>query len=333
VGAVDYRVNNQRRKAMRNAALNVPCHGAAAAYCLTTLHQPNRHLMLAAYIGGMAVGIVGFWAARRMTPKALGSSFSFILLLASIVAVALGAYWDGGAGSPVTVGFVCSAAFVASSTPRLYLMVGFEAVIIGLYLFVAATGEPARPGYVFLYIAGMIAVIMVCARQAHVLTRQRSQLRSLAELDPLTGALNRRGLAKLAEQLFTDTPGFGPSVVCLDLDGFKLVNDRLGHATGDELLKWTVATVRDVLRTGDTIVRTGGDEFVIVLVDADEATARAVAGRIGEAVGKRTGVSIGSATAPRDGDTLETLIEAADQRLYRDKQDHHGTARLSGGQA
>jgi diguanylate cyclase (GGDEF)-like protein len=87
-----------------------------------------------------------------------------------------------------------------------------------------------------------------------------------------------------------------------------------------------VAAVRQVLRTADAIARTGGDEFVIVLVDADETTAQAVANRIGAMVRKRTGVSVGSACAPHDGDTLDALIKAADQRLYQVKQERGRTA-------
>jgi diguanylate cyclase (GGDEF)-like protein len=205
------------------------------------------------------------------------------------------------------------------------VLVGLEAAVIGSYLVVAVTGQPTRPGYIFIHLSGILSVIGVSATQARMVARQRSRLRSLAELDPLTGALNRRGLTEFAKSLFTGG-GAGPSVVCLDLDDFKLVNDRLGHAAGDELLHWTVAAVRQVLRTADAIARTGGDEFVIVLVDADETTARAVANRIGAIVRKRTGVSVGSACAPHDGDTLDALIKAADQRLYQVKQERDRTA-------
>lgn len=319
-------MNARRRKMLLGAALNMLCHGIAASYCLMTSSEPNRSLMLAVYGCGMAIGGAGFWAAKKGTAIVLRPHFSLAMLLTTIAMVALGAHLDGGAGSPAALGFVIPALFIASSTTRLRVVVGLEAAIIGSYLIVAVTGQPARPGYVFVHLAGMLSVVGVSSTQARMVARQRSQLRSLAELDPLTGALNRRGLTQFAEGLFAGRPGLGPSVVCLDLDGFKLVNDSLGHAAGDELLRWTVAAARDVLRTGDAIARTGGDEFVVVLVDADEATAQAVATRIDGMVRQRTGISIGSASAPHDGDTLDTLIEAADQRLYRAKQERRRTA-------
>jgi diguanylate cyclase (GGDEF)-like protein len=326
VGAVDDRLQARRRKIVRGAGLNVMAHGAAVAYCLMTWSGPNRSLMLAGYCCGMAVGAIGFWAAKRERVKALGYGFSVGMLLLSIALVALGARLDGGAGSPLALGFMIPVLFVASSTTRLSLMVGLEAIVIGAYLVIAATGQPAPPGYVFLYLTTMMGVMGVSVTQARMVARQRSQLRALAELDPLTGALNRRGLTEYAKHLFTHGGG-GPSVVCLDLDGFKLVNDTLGHAAGDELLQWTVTAVRGVLRSADVIARTGGDEFVVVLVDADATTAETVAGRIGQAVRQRTGASIGWACAPQDGDTLADLVQTADLRLYGEKQERR---RVSG---
>jgi diguanylate cyclase (GGDEF)-like protein len=242
---------------LAGAALNVLGHGFAVAYCLMTWSGPNRPVMLAGYTFGMAVGIVGVRAAIRGPAKAMGYRFSFAMLVSAIVLVALGAHWDGGAGSPVALGFLLPVLFVASSTAR---------------------------------------------------------------LDPLTGALNRRGLTAFAKQLFPCEGTTGPSVLCLDLDGFKAVNDNLGHVAGDELLQWVVAATRGVLRSADAIARTGGDEFVVVLVDADTTTAEALADRIGRAVRERTGVSIGWACAPHDGNTLAALVQAADQHLYQRKQ-------------
>jgi diguanylate cyclase (GGDEF)-like protein len=327
VVAVDDRLQARRRKILRGAGLNVMAHGAAIAYCAMTWSGPNRPLMLAGYGCGVAVGAFGFWATKRDRVKALGYGFSIGMLLISIAIVALGAHLDGGAGSPVALGFMIPVLFVASSTTRLSLMVALEALVIGGYLIIAATGEPAPPGYSFLYVTTMVGVMGVCATQARMVARQRSQLRTLAELDPLTGALNRRGLTEYAKHLFAHDGGAGPSVVCLDLDGFKLVNDTLGHAGGDELLQWAVTATRGVLRSADVIARTGGDEFVVILVDADATTAETVAGRIGQAVRERTGVSIGWACAPQDGDTLADLVQAADRRLYGEKNERR---RVSG---
>lgn len=320
-GAVEARVAERRRRMLLGAGLHVASHGVAVTYCLLSLGEPRRDLMLGAYGCGLGAGVVGLWAARRVTTKAWGYRVSFTILVVTLVMVSLGAYWDGGAAAPAALGFVTTSVFVAIQTPHLRVMLALETLTIGSYLAVAATGRPAPPGQVFLYVAGMLALISVCATQTRTLARQRSQLRALASLDPLTGALNRRGLAEFARHLFRPGCRPGPSLLCLDLDNFKLVNDRLGHAAGDELLRRTVAAARDVLRVGDVIARVGGDEFVVILAGADEVTARAVADRVDAAVRRHADVSIGRATAPCDGDTLDDLMRVADQRLYRAKQD------------
>ncbi|MFE9692481.1 GGDEF domain-containing protein [Micromonospora sp. NPDC005806] len=304
-----------------SADLHVISHGVAVVYCLVTLDQPNRDLMLTVFGCGMASGIVGIWAATTVTTKASGYRTSFAILMVTLIVAALGAYWDGGVTSPAALGFVTTSVFVASQTPHLRLMLALEALTVGAYLAVAATGQPPPPGHVFVYLAGMLVLSSVCSTQTRTLARQRSQLRALAALDPLTGALNRRGLAEFTRHLFARGCRPGPSLLCLDLDDFKLVNDRLGHAAGDDLLRRTVAAARGALRAEDAIARVGGDEFVVVLVDADEVTARTIAARLDTAVRPHNSLSIGAATAPYDGVTLAALMHAADQRLYRLKQE------------
>ncbi|MEW2384650.1 GGDEF domain-containing protein [Micromonospora sp. NPDC047707] len=315
---------NERRRRMRlSAALHVVSHGVAVLYCLLTLDQPHRGKMLVMYGCGMAGGAVGLWAARRVTTKAAGYRTSGVIMMVTLVALALGSHWDGGAAAPAALGFVTTVVFVATQTPGLRLMIALEVLTLGTYVGVAAVGEPMRPGHLFINVAGMIVLISVCSTQARKVARQRSQLRALATLDPLTGALNRRGLAEFASTLFVPRCRPGPSLLCLDLDDFKLVNDRYGHAAGDQLLQTTVAAVRRTVRPDDVVARIGGDEFVVVLVEADAATAQAVTARVDAAVGQQAGVSIGWATAPYDGTTLESLMHAADQRLYRVKQEKH----------
>ena len=106
----------------------------------------------------------------------------------------------------------------------------------------------------------------------------------LAQVDALTGALNRRGLESmyLDAAMPFETPPF--SVVMADVDHFKQVNDELGHAAGDEVLKRVSRTLAQTIREIDALVRYGGEEFLLVLLDTDLAQAARVAERAREAV-------------------------------------------------
>lgn len=107
--------------------------------------------------------------------------------------------------------------------------------------------------------------------------KQIAYLTSLAERDPLTGLFNRRGLRRVIEQALDDCRRMGRSgcVIFLDLDGFKAVNDRLGHMAGDHVLQVVAERLSAALGRYDAVGRVGGDEFVILLKEADESDARA----------------------------------------------------------
>jgi diguanylate cyclase (GGDEF)-like protein len=160
----------------------------------------------------------------------------------------------------------------------------------------------------------------------------QSNAPALAYQDPLTGIGNRSLLEqKLDEALIRLSSGEFESVTVLflDLDRFKAINDTLGHATGDELLRLVCGRLQSALRVSDTLARMGGDEFAILLTaPSGREVASALAARIIDLIERtylidgqimNVGASIGIAVAPRDGPTRDDLLKSADLALYYSK--------------
>jgi diguanylate cyclase (GGDEF)-like protein len=164
------------------------------------------------------------------------------------------------------------------------------------------------------------------------------RLEDLSQRDPLTGLFNRRQLfAKLEYELARVKRGQSFSVVMLDLDRFKRINDEQGHLRGDMLLQEIAQSLRASTRVVDVAARYGGDEFLIVLPDADADQARVVAGRVSVAVRevglkfdaeKPVTASLGVAVAHAD-DSVASIIRRADGNAYRAKQGGGNRVELS----
>lgn len=153
-----------------------------------------------------------------------------------------------------------------------------------------------------------------------------ARLRAEAHTDELTGLPNRRELGEQAERVLTSGPRRTHAVLMMDLDGFKAVNDTRGHAAGDALLVEVARRLRSSVRLTDVVARVGGDEFAILMPDADLPVVQSVAGRIAEAIrespvaGEVTlGTSLGVALYPEHGVDMASLLHAADAAMYAAK--------------
>lgn len=169
------------------------------------------------------------------------------------------------------------------------------------------------------------------ADRTAALTRANTELHQLAVTDPLTGLLNRRALFELLrrEMARQQRYEYPLALIMIDIDHFKLVNDRHGHAAGDAVLQAVATTCASLLRSSDTIARYGGEEFVIVAPEADLASARQLAERLWTAV-RLTDIPVGAlsvhvtasfgvAMLQRDDREPEPLLRRADEALYAAK--------------
>lgn len=160
--------------------------------------------------------------------------------------------------------------------------------------------------------------------------RLEAQLKQLADTDGLTGVLNRGALERMVPRLArTDTGVIG--LILLDLDHFKAVNDRHGHAAGDEVLRLAAARLRNALRQGDVVARFGGEEFAILTFDPLEGVLADIAERLRQVIeakpfrlpdGSETSItaSLGVARAKAAPDVWAQLLQIADAALYEAKE-------------
>ena len=197
-------------------------------------------------------------------------------------------------------------------------------------------------GVVALLAGGTLAVSLVTLRREHdALVRREADALRMAELDDLTGLGNyrmfmRQLTAEVARSRRYEDPF---SLVLLDLDGFKAINDELGHLAGDDALRLVAVALRDALREEDVCCRQGGDEFAVIAVRAGEEEARELAERLTHAIGeipfgaegeRRLGASVGWATFGAPARSVDELILRADAALRQTKRTNGGPLRDGG---
>ena len=179
----------------------------------------------------------------------------------------------------------------------------------------------------------LIATVILAWGLARALTRRHERLAQEALTDPLTGLWNRRHMAETLDREVSRALRFEHeiSLIIIDVDDFKRMNDRLGHLQGDLVLETVADLVRDATRDIDVAARYGGDELALILVETDNEGATILAERLRERVrdtevplrdGGTMGVtiSVGVATIPDSAEDLESLVDGADRALLRAKR-------------
>ena len=223
---------------------------------------------------------------------------------------------------------VVFAGYAFSSRRAVAAHVGVAASMISVPLLTAQEGDfdnVVAASLVALPILLVTAGVVVHLRER--LTAAISAVEAEARLDPLTGVGNYRLLDERLRYELTRHRRTGRplSVVVLDLDNFKSVNDVLGHLVGDQLLREVAEALRSSVREADTVVRQGGDEFCILAPETGTEEAALLVGRIKHAlrglvaVGEPLSTSAGCATFPDDATSPELLLAQADLEQRRDK--------------
>jgi diguanylate cyclase (GGDEF)-like protein len=219
----------------------------------------------------------------------------------------------------------------ASSQTRLGAALSTTVVVVFAAAPTVITGPRPLPSpFLSLLVPAASVAVLVAIRES--LLREREALRDVALSDPLTGIANRRMLLARADYEIARHHRARRSfaLVMLDLDGFKLLNDRFGHPAGDDLLRDVALALSRSMRAQDTVARIGGDEFCVLAPETDELGTHRLAVRIARAVSAvSAGVesvrgSVGIAVFPGDGVTAATLLLAADEKLLSAKRERRG---------
>ena len=311
---------------LAGTATGVAAHGSRTDSIAT---EPLWAPVAVAAVGGLLCLILpwrrlaGFWL--HLLPP--GS--------AALVAAAVATHGDHGA--IFTPLLFCAAAFSAYAF-RSRRAVALHVAVIGgclavplVYTRVSASVDAGR------LLVEALALITVTV--AMVVLRERMEagqdaLRALAQSDPLTGVGNYRRLySRMSYEMARHRRSGQPlALLVMDLDGFKAVNDTLGHPAGDRLLKAVADALVSTVREQDTVVRQGGDEFAVLAPETGATSAGALAARIDsalkgvEAEGMPVAASVGWALYPDDAEERMALMEMADARQRAVKRARQASA-------
>ena len=242
--------------------------------------------------------------------------------------------WMARRGEPIVnarPGADFEAARVASDTSTLQSMVAFPLMVRDRFIGALAAYH-VEPDH---FTAAHLRVLDRVSAQAAKVVQDAlvfEQIRSDSLTDSLTGLANSRAFIAHTEREMAkaDRQDTQRALLVIDVDRFKAINDRFGHDVGDQALRAIGTAIRQAVRSYDFCARNGGDEFVVFLTECNEdgvseraaeiqAAVEALSLETSAGVEVRLGISVGWATYPRDGHSLEALVKTADKRMYQNK--------------
>ncbi len=294
------------------AALLFLCGSLRCALAVAAPVSSNEPIAVAGAIGlvaGLTAGGLWWWGDRLRVGAFQALVVATTLMVSALVAVS----HDRGGMLLTAFAYPWIAVYSAHFFKR--RAVAAEVLLIGLAFGVALVlGDHHQR-----IVVPWVMVMGTVGTLAWIVVRLNETLRRQADTDQLTGLLNRSGFLAAAGRARATAARSGEplTVVVLDLDGFKQVNDRLGHAAGDRLLERLGAEWRARLRGGDILARHGGDEFVLLLPDTSAHGAREALARLqvpDMAVNWSVGVS-----QWRPGEEIDDCLARADRNLYESK--------------
>lgn len=295
-------------------------------------------------------GIVGFWLLRRgqiNLTAYLISSVVYLLMSASAVLYQGFVYLVAPA---FLVTILISGSVIGKGAPYLFSALSILSVVVSLLL---QSDQPASPqatlydieNLIFLFTFSVVSVSSAgvlnsltqqIRRTVGDLNRQADQMAQLAYTDPLTGLSNRRAIFDQLRSEFARSRRYRRSfsLLYIDLDGFKAINDQYGHLFGDEVLRGAALAMRAVLRSTDLMARIGGDEFAVLLPETTLEGGKNVATKLRKALtafGKQVGghippltFSAGVAQVRPEDEDVEQILRRADHAQYKAKSSGKG---------
>jgi diguanylate cyclase (GGDEF)-like protein len=282
---------------------------------------------------GAAIGVVAPLVVAVVPRRRRLRLVFWAAAFAEVPALTLMQAYTGGAASGYSVLVIMAMVWFGLEATDLELVAGLLVLAACCALPMVLIGAPAYPrswGFASLLMLVGLAVATSLRTVTRELATLAQRFAQEAVVDDLTGLLNRRGWRYTAPRELARAARSGNPItlVTLDLDNFKELNDELGHARGDQALRDTAERIRATLRAGDVVARLGGDEFVALLTNSTLTGSLAAIERLREATPTREAFSSGIAVWDRKED-LSSLLRRSDLALYAAKEGGGGRTEVA----